>query len=118
MQKGAARSAAVLQGMFPNGVLATGSMGQNLFLEGRDLANRNLSPLVLGDSCPASNQHLLFWRCVHPIGNHSWMLKVPVEDTGNISLPLKGRQPWTEVSILLINCVFLLLTAIISLSAP
>lgn len=43
MQKGAARSAAVLQGVFPNGALATGSMGQNLFLEGRGLRNRNLS---------------------------------------------------------------------------
>lgn len=44
MQKGAARSAAVLQGVFPNGALATGSMGQNLFLEGRDLGKRNLFP--------------------------------------------------------------------------
>lgn len=44
MQKGAARSAAVLQGVFPNGALATGSMGQNLFLEGRDLGKRHLSP--------------------------------------------------------------------------
>lgn len=44
MQEGAARSAAVLQGVFPNGALARGSMRQNLFLEGRDLGKRNVSP--------------------------------------------------------------------------
>lgn len=33
MQKGSARSAAVLQGVFPNGAHGIGLMGQNLFLE-------------------------------------------------------------------------------------
>jgi len=110
MQKGAARSAAVLQGVFPNGAVATGSMGQNLFLEGRDLGKGTISPLALGDTCPALNQCLVFQSCVYPTENMSWIWKAPVEDTGNIPLPLMGWQPWTEVSILLIDCVFLLLT--------
>lgn len=108
MQKGAAHSAAVLRGVFPNGALATGSMGQNLFLEGRHLGKRNPSPGFRGYLSSFKPVPCLLELCS---SNLSWMLKEPVEDARNIPLPLTDWQPWTVVSILLMNCVFLLLTA-------
>lgn len=106
MQKGAARSAAVLQGRLTVGTLAAGSTGQNLFLEGREAFL-----LVLGDTCLSLSQYLVFQSLVRLTENLSWMLKAPVEDTGNIPLPLMGWQPWREVNTLLIDSIFLLLAA-------
>lgn len=57
MQKDAARSAAELQGVYPKGALPTGVM--DLLLEGRDLGERNIPCLVLGD--PSAALGLLFF---------------------------------------------------------
>lgn len=117
MQKGAAHSAAVLRGLRPNGALATGSMGQNLFLEGRHLGKRNLSPVFRG--YPFSFKPTSCILEVHPTENLSWKLKAPVEDTGNIPLPLMGWQPWPEDGTLFMDCLFLLLaTSRRSLNVP
>lgn len=51
MQKGAACSAAELQGVYPKEASPTGVM--DLPLEGRDLGNRNVPCLVLGDPSAA-----------------------------------------------------------------
>lgn len=66
MQKGAARSAAVLQRRLTIGTLATGSTGQNLFLEGREAFL-----LALGDTCLSLNQYLVFQSPIHLIENLS-----------------------------------------------
>lgn len=57
MQKDAARSAAELQGVYPKGALPTGVM--DVLLEGRDLGERNIPCLVLGD--PSAALGLLFF---------------------------------------------------------